>query len=387
MQSYEQQYISLMKEILSNGEEKSPSREGLPGTRSIFGAQFKFDLAEGFPILTTKQVSFKNIAVELIWFLRGDTNIKYLIDNGVHIWDEDAYNYYCKIFKISGRDSENIMTFKTFIDLISKNDVFSETCLNGTYHLGDCGWQYGKLWRDWEYSKSEYDKGRTVTDYNKIDQISNLIESLLSQPESRRHIITALNPEHYDDLALFPCHVLAQFNCRKLSATQREPIYGIAKGLDLEDLTSHFFHYNDEDIHKECDEIGLPKYKLDCHMYQRSADLALGVPYNTASYALITHILCEICNMVPGNLIHSFGDVHLYDNHIELAKEQILQPQYELPKLIFSDSFKNHIIQWRKDDVFTTSEMISSLDPKWFSLIGYINNRRINYPLNTGMNN
>ncbi len=226
------QYLDLLKEIKDKGTWKNPAREGMPRTLSLFGAQMRFNLQEGFPILTTKEVNFKNIVVELLWFISGQTNIKYLIDNDCNIWNEDAYNYYVKLCK---KDNIYPMEFKKFVGLIKypnskeTSDYLSDINMIPTgYTLGDCGKQYGWLWRNWEY----VDENSFInTDNNldpemryglfyktdNIDQIQILIEGLKSNPESRRHIISAWNPATLDQMALNACHPFVQFNCREIS--------------------------------------------------------------------------------------------------------------------------------------------------------------------------
>ena len=296
------QYLELAKAVKEKGTYKAPAREGMPGTTSLFGYQFRHDLSEGFPLLTTKKLSFKNIVVELLWFLRGDTNIKYLVDNGCNIWNEDAYNFYLKQFgrKLDGSYDIEPMNFEQFIDRI-KNPQGESRVDSLNYKLGDCGKQYGALWRNWDG----------------VDQIKELIDGLKNSRMSRRHLLSAWNPTTLNDMALNACHVLVQFNCRPLSYTER---LSLNSKENIEKYGKNAFDFT-------------PKYKLDCQMYQRSADLFLGVPYNIASYALLTHILCKICNMVPGDFIHTFGDVHIYDNHMEQIDEQLSREPKSLPTL------------------------------------------------------
>lgn len=233
----EYQYLNLVRDIMDNGVARS-DRTGT-GTLGFFGRQIRFDLSKGFPLLTTKKVHFKSIAVELLWFLRGDTNVKYLHDHGVTIWDEWA--------------DEN----------------------------GDLGPVYGKQWRSW-----------AAPDGRVIDQMKNLVENLKTNPYSRRHVISAWNPAEVDDMALPPCHCLFQFF--------------VAEG------------------------------KLSCQLYQRSADIFLGVPFNIASYALLTHMVAQAVGLEAGDFVHSFGDVHLYTNHMEQAKTQLERTPFDFPKLVMA---------------------------------------------------
>ena len=228
------QYLQLLNDVLTNGTDR-PDRTGT-GTRSLFGYQMRFDLGQGFPLLTTKKLHLKSIIYELLWFLRGETNVRYLQEHGVRIWDEWA--------------DEN----------------------------GDLGPVYGSQWRSWPDGK-----GGT------IDQIANVVHSIKTKPDSRRHIVSAWNPAEVDDMALPPCHCLFQFY--------------VANG------------------------------KLSCQLYQRSADVFLGVPFNIASYALLTEMMAQVTGLKPGEFIHSFGDVHLYANHFEQAREQLRRDPRPLPRL------------------------------------------------------
>ena len=245
------QYLDLMQKVLDEGQEKS-DRTGT-GTLSIFGHQMKFDLSKGFPLVTTKKVHLKSIIHELIWFLQGSTNISYLKENGVSIWDEWA--------------DEN----------------------------GDLGPVYGAQWRSWP-------DGNNGT----IDQIENLINGIKNNPDSRRHIVSAWNPALVDEMALPPCHSLFQFY--------------VANG------------------------------ELSCQLYQRSADIFLGVPFNIASYALLTHMIAQVCNLKAGKFVHTLGDAHLYVNHLEQAKLQLSREVMGLPELKLSSNV-NNIFDFKFEDI------------------------------------
>ena len=238
-----QQYLDLLESILHTGTVKS-DRTGV-GTRSLFGYQMRFDLQAGFPLVTTKRLHLKSIIYELLWFLRGDTNIQYLNNNGVKIWDEWA-------------DAD-----------------------------GNLGPVYGKQWRSW-----------ATPDGGSIDQVSQLIHDLKNNPDSRRHIISAWNVADLPQMALSPCHCLFQFYVAPPN---------LAKGEQ--------------------------KGRLSCQLYQRSADVFLGVPFNIASYALFTMMVAQVCNLEAHEFIHTFGDVHLYNNHIEQAKLQLQRKPYTLPQM------------------------------------------------------
>lgn len=338
-----EQYLKLLDDIREHGTVKPAARENMPGTTSLFGYQFRHNLANGFPALTTKKLYWKGVVAELLWFLRGDTNIKYLIDHGVNIWNQDAYNYYLKVCKEQGRQEELIYTYGEFMKHIEWGNVEIETM--APYRLGDCGFQYGKVWRDWEgrggdgmiidsamvpddfdikaYIEEWKKTGMTIlpvdSSFNSsveeikkhVDQIKNVIHSLRNSPESRRHIVTAIDPAHDTDLALYWCHAMFQFNCRPIHPEEIKR-YCLAYNVEYQDA---------------------PGYYLDCQLYQRSADVVLGVPFNIASYALLTEILAKMCNMIPGEFIHTFGDVHIYDNHQEAVSEQLKRSPMPLPKL------------------------------------------------------
>ncbi|MBL7767645.1 MAG: thymidylate synthase [Flavipsychrobacter sp.] len=261
-----QQYHQLLQHILENGVEKS-DRTGT-GTISCFGYQMRFDLSKGFPLVTTKKVHLKSIIYELLWFLQGSTNIAYLKENGVSIWDEWA--------------DEN----------------------------GELGPVYGKQWRSWEGKDGKV-----------VDQISDLIKQLKTNPDSRRLIVSAWNVADLSEMALMPCHTLFQFY--------------VADG------------------------------KLSCQLYQRSADVFLGVPFNIASYALLTLMLAQVCELQPGDFIHSFGDVHIYNNHLEQVKLQLSRTPYPLPQLKLNPEVKD-IFGFRYED---------------FQLVGYQSHPGIKAPV------
>ncbi len=253
-----QQYLSLLRDVLDNGTDR-PDRTRT-GTRSVFGRQVRFDLARGFPLLTTKKLHLKSIIYELLWFLRGETNVRWLQERGVTIWNEWA--------------DEN----------------------------GDLGPVYGSQWRSWP-------DGHGGT----IDQIANVVHSIRTRPDSRRHIVTAWNPAEVDDMALPPCHCLFQFY--------------VADG------------------------------KLSCQLYQRSADLFLGVPFNIASYGLLLQMMAQVTGLEAGEFVHSFGDLHLYHNHFEQARLQLTRDPRPLPRLTLNPD-KTDIFDFAYEDF-----MITGYDP------------------------
>ena len=356
------QYLNMIKAIKENGTYKPAARSGMPGTQSLFGHQFRHNLADGFPLLTTKKMFWKGIVIELLWFLRGDTNIKYLIDNGVKIWNEDAYNYYLKIFKEQNHPN-NPADLLGFIASIEVGDIHNWFPNLPNYRLGDCGHQYGKVWRDFGTDEIGMHFGKGV------DQIKNLIEGLKKNPESRRHIVTAWDPTHDKDLALTWCHALFQLNCRPLTLEQRKAVY--------------LANFNADE--KELNEVGVPKYYLDCQLYQRSADVFLGVPFNIASYALLTEILAKMCNMIPGEIIMSYGDVHIYSNHMDAIEEQLSRTPTALPKLEINDWVDgNDKNIWQTYELDTLLALIPSV-PDIFELKNYSPQPSIKAELSTGL--
>lgn len=392
-----QQYLDLLKEIKEKGTWKDAARENMPRTLSLFGYQFRHSLQDGFPLLTTKKTSFKNIAVELLWFLRGDTNIKYLIDNGCNIWNEDSYNYYLKEHKKyqsaipeESRESRP-MTFDEFISIL-KNDEHQKCEIESgeilglgwggmninSHHIGDCGKMYGWLWRNWkgynlhpaEVEFNELAGNIELLKTNEIDQFEELINGLKKNPSSRRHIITAWNPATLEDMALNACHAFVQFNCRpipweeKLEMAKRHP------NVDMENLAITEAAAGNPNFGP------IPQYHLDCQLYQRSADVVLGVPFNIASYGLLTHIVAKICNMIPGDFIHTFGDVHIYENHMDAVNTQLEREPKKLPNLVIDKEY-----DWNEE----LDGIISGLTYKTFQLENYDPYPKIEAELSTGL--
>lgn len=392
-----EQYLKLLETIQKEGTYKPAAREGMPGTQSLFGFQFRHNLQNGFPLLTTKKMFWKGVVVELLWFLKGGTNIKFLVDNGVNIWNEDAYQYYCKLCTI--QNVKNKISFEQFIDIIKNCDngnglnvvKYPEIVSNiddyipKDYYVGDCGYQYGKVWRNWQGDCNVeiidvlkvYHKN-----YAQIDQISNVINSIRRTPESRRHLVTALDPAHENDLALYWCHAMFQFNCRPLTAIQREDCYAAIHKYTEEQRMEMNPNASDSDVHVIMDSYGIPRYVLDCQLYQRSADVFLGVPFNIASYALLTHIIAKMSNMVPGDFIHTFGDVHIYDNHKNAVETQLSRVPGEHPTLSIKDVEE---IDWTQD----IDSLISSIESHgWediFKIENYNPQSAIKAELSTGL--
>ena len=279
------QYLELLSRIKNEGIVKS-DRTGT-GTRSVFGHQMRFDLAEGFPLLTTKKVFLKGIIHELLWFLAGDTNIKYLVDNGVHIWDNDAYRYYGELCS-----APNISPISKEEFLLAASEQRPSPI--ESYAYGDLNHVYGYQWRSWPKDNGEA-----------IDQIKQVIETIKHNPDSRRMIVSAWNVAEVEDMALPPCHVLFQFY--------------VANG------------------------------KLSCQLYQRSADTFLGVPFNIASYALLTMMIAQECGLQAGEFVHTLGDTHLYLNHMEQVDEQLSRTPRKLPTMRINPDVKS-VFDFRYED-------------------------------------
>lgn len=268
------QYLDMCRFILENGVEKH-DRTGT-GTISYFGYQMRFNLNEGFPLLTTKRVYRRPIIHELLWFLSGDTNIKYLVDNDVKIWNEWPYEIYKKSEEFKGESLEE------FVSKIKESDEFAQK-------WGNLGPVYGRQWRN----------------FNGVDQIAKLIEGLKKNPDSRRHIVSAWNPSDVDDMALPPCHCFMQFY--------------------------------------------VVNNKLSCQLYQRSADIFLGVPFNIASYSLLTMMIAQVCGFELGDFVHTIGDAHIYLNHVEQIKLQLSREPRALPKMKINPNVKS-IFDFKYED-------------------------------------
>jgi thymidylate synthase len=330
----DEQYRGLLAEILYNGTEKK-DRTGT-GTLSRFGHQFKHNMKDGFPLLTTKKMAIKSIITELKWFLKGDTNIKYLVDNGCNIWNGDAKKRYDESFKkywgeIEGRESKfKPISTKEFEKRILKNDEFAKK-------WGELGPIYGKQWRSWKRPSTREEKITEPGIYHKyIDQIANLISELKTNPDSRRLMVNAWNVGELDQMVLPPCHYGFQVYTRELSARERTALGSDGSTKLYDSIKESNYETIDADIemHKVCDKKNIPTRAISLMWNQRSVDTFLGLPFNIASYAMLLCLIAKEVNMVPEQLIGNLGDVHLYKNHIEQAKEQISrEPKPHLPKL------------------------------------------------------
>jgi thymidylate synthase len=309
MNNLDKTYTVLLQDILDNGVEKK-DRTGT-GTLSVFGRQIRHKMSEGFPLLTTKKMHWKSIVTELLWFLRGDTNIKYLVDNGCNIWNGDAYKNYCKNINLPPTRTlplrtkviPTLYTQEEFINKIKTDDGFAEK-------WGELGPIYGKQWRRWKFT-DKFTNGEQIAYINgNIDQIQNLIQDLKTNPDSRRLMVSAWNPSDLPNQILPPCHYGFQVYTRELSKDEREDLYWKRYGYDSVNMEGN-------------DLTGIPARAISLMWNQRSVDTLLGLPFNIASYGLLLEIIAKSVNMVPDELIGNLGDVHLYSNHIEQAKEQI----------------------------------------------------------------
>jgi len=315
----DEQYQDLLETILEHGKVKK-DRTGT-GTKSIFGYNIRWDMTQGFPLLTTKRMPMKTITTELKWFLKGDTNIKYLVDNNCSIWNGDAYKKYADIECNPPHDHS--LSKNEFIDKIKTDDDFANM-------WGELGPIYGKQWRNWNLhldtnNPNIKNKNYSLTLTDSIDQIQNLINDLKTNPDSRRLMVNAWNVGELDKMTLPPCHYGFQVYTTELTLEER-----IAEWTSS---VNKSIHYGKNFDHKDLDGRGVPKRKISLSWNQRSVDVFLGLPFNIASYALLLKLIAHEVNMVPDQLIGNLGDVHLYLNHIEQAKEQLRKDPIMLPEL------------------------------------------------------
>jgi thymidylate synthase len=354
MNKLDEEYQILLEYILGNGVEKK-DRTGT-GTLSVFGWQIRHKMSEGFPLLTTKKMHFKSVVTELLWFLRGDTNIKYLVDNGCNIWNGDAYKNY-----VSKQTTEEVGSMNWFIEQIKTDDVFAKD-------FGDLGPIYGNQWRKWEYHEGYGDTGR-------IDQIQNLINNLKTNPDSRRLMVNAWNVGELDQMVLPPCHYGFQVYTRELSGEERWELLEKKVGKEtFKSMVDEIVPFGGG-LSEELQSNNIPKRAISLMWNQRSVDTFLGLPFNIASYGLLLEIIAKAVNMVPDELIGNLGDVHLYSNHVEQAKEQIGREPFELPTLNINSGNENwHLLE--------IDEIINSLDTDvTFKLIDYQSHPAIKAPL------
>jgi thymidylate synthase len=376
MNNLDKQYTVLLQDILDNGVTKQ-DRTGT-GTLSVFGRQIRHKMSEGFPLLTTKKIHFKSVVTELLWFLRGDTSIEYLLKNDCNIWTGDAYKNWVNQFNIStdeideefingthGHDASTnppsktykrgaincflegkrdkpdfFLTQEEFINKIKTDDEFAKK-------WGELGPIYGAQWRDWLTYKPSNDTGSFYQSSN-IDQIQNLINELKTNPDSRRLMVNAWNVGELDQMVLPPCHYGFQVYTRELSLEERREIFiKQINGLHFQIFSLE----GEEGIHREYDKQNVPRRAISLMWNQRSVDTGLGLSFNIASYSLLLMMIAKQVNMVPYEVIGNLGDVHLYLNHIEPIKEQLTRESYPLPTVKISDRVVNDISEYTLDDI------------------------------------
>ena len=372
MNNIDKSYQQLLQDILDNGVEKK-DRTGT-GTISVFGRQIRHKMSEGFPLLTTKKMAWNVMVTELLWFLRGDTNIKFLLDYDCHIWDGDAFKNYSKTIEdvIDGykcgdiigmqphmekwfSDSDKLipLTKEEFIKNIKTDDEFAKK-------WGELGPIYGKQWRKWSKVGEN------------IDQIQNLIDELKTNPDSRRLMVSAWNVGELNNMVLPPCHYGFQVYTRELSEGERGLLL---QPYGLDPLTK-------EGRDRVWKENNLPTRAISLMWNQRSVDTFLGLPFNIASYGLLLEIIAREVNMVPDELIGNLGDVHLYSNHIEQAKEQIGREPFGLPSVQITErNWYMHEAVKKHLGEKTLTEKILSYRPDCFELINYQSHPKIKAPL------
>ena len=390
MNNLDKQYTALLQDILNNGVTKK-DRTGT-GTISVFGRQIRHKMSEGFPLLTTKKMYFKGIVTELLWFLRGDTNIKYLVENNCHIWDGDSWKRFSNVRKSmlmvkppASEDKlreyiewyEQITTQEEFINKIKTDDAFAKK-------WGDLGPIYGRQWRSWfHYTCNVFHAGGESHIDIHIDQIANLINTLKTDPDNRRMLVTAWNPAEVEEAVLPPCHYGFQFYTRELSLEER---FQIADKINMEirqDCYSYVFNNpiytgginqrpDDVERHQLLNELNIPKRALSLMFNMRSTDIPLGLPFNIASYGLLLEIIGRMVNMIPEELIANLGDAHIYKNQLDGVKEQLTRRPYTLPRLNISDDI---------DFTGSIDDFLSSCNLEHFKLTGYESHSSIKMPL------
>jgi thymidylate synthase len=343
------QYQDLLRNILQNGREKESGRSNMPNTFGLSrGTILMENVEEKFPLLTTKKMYLKGIILELLWFLRGETNIKHLIDNDVNIWNGDAYRWYLK-----KAEEYNAKTYKDYHEtIIPTIEEFLEAvkskrgCVIGDYRYGDLGKVYGYQWRN----------------QNGVDQIKDIINELKNNPYGRYKILDGWNKRDFPEMALPPCHLLYQFIVRPMTFEERLKIKHNLYKIDTTDL----------DTEEKLDRYNIPKYYLDLNMYQRSCDTLLGVPFNIASMSILLMIMAKVSGMVAGDAFWIGGDTHIYVDHVPMVNEQLNREPYPLPKLIIKKELK-------------TLDDILALTLEDFELVGYKSHPVIKAELFTGL--
>jgi thymidylate synthase len=385
MNNLDARYQALLEDILQWGVEKK-DRTGT-GTISVFGRQIRHKMSEGFPLLTTKKMAWKTMVVELLWFLRGETNIKFLLDYDCHIWDGDAYKNYCKFIESDANQNNKLEIVKIpeskeiFIKTIKCDDEIVRKmgrryCENFAKQWGELGPIYGKQWRQWQ-GWMQYKKDDGTTGFGSLwyDQILRLIHQLKTEPDSRRLMVSAWNVGELDQMVLPPCHYGFQVYTRELSVQERNEWFQIHRNGNNPTMKSDWKDF-------ELDQQNIPKRAISLMWNQRSVDTFLGLPFNIASYGLLLEIIAKEVNMVPDELIGNLGDTHLYLNHIEQAKEQIGRTPYELPtvKITERNWYMHEAVKEHLGEK-TFDEKLKSYRPDCFELINYESHPKIKAPL------
>jgi thymidylate synthase len=392
MNNIDKTYQALLQDILDNGVVKS-DRTGT-GTISVFGRQIRHKMSQGFPLLTTKKMAWKTIVTELLWFLRGDTNIKFLLDYDCHIWDGDAYKNYTKAVDeiIDGYRSGDIIGTQPHIEAmfsnadelipLTKEEFIKQIKTDNKFakKWGDLGPIYGKQWRQWQgwmqYKKDDGSNGFGSLWY---DQILQLVHSLKTNPDSRRLMVSAWNVAELDQMALPPCHYGFQVYTSELSDERR---YNIWFNNNYETGMERFFDPNNIPDFDDPYYTPTPKRSISLMWNQRSVDTFLGLPFNIASYGLLLEIIAKEVGMIPDELIGNLGDVHLYSNHIEQAKEQISREPYGLPKIEITErNWYQHQLVKERLGPKKFEDIILSYRPDCFELTDYKSHPKLRAPL------
>jgi len=331
MNNLDRQYTDLLQDILEHGTRKE-DRTGT-GTISVFGRQIRHKMSEGFPVITTKKMAFKTMVTELLWFLRGSSDIRFLWENNCTIWDGD----WEKNYKTTCSEPYTIEEVKQKVK--DGNHYFNDS-------MFDMGKIYGSQWRSWKFT-DKFTNGEQIAYVNgKIDQIANLINDLKTNPDSRRILVSAWNPADLPHQVLPPCHYGFQVYTRELSLEERVEIYGVEKIQ-----TNNAGWYECSLAELDVNQANIPNRAISLMFNMRSTDVGLGLSFNLSSYGLLLMMIAKQVNMVPDELIYNGGDVHLYLNHIEPIKEQLTREPYELPTVKISDRVVNDISEYTLDDI------------------------------------
>lgn len=352
------QYLEIVEEVLSKGVWKDPAREGMPKTLSRFVISKRFDLQEGFPLLTTKKMFFRGVVHELIWFLRGDTCLHYLHKNGVHkLWHEDGYKFYLKEL---AKNDIKVRTYEEWFEALDDRVYALE--------FGSLGPIYSHQWRRFSSGLKVVNSHNVIFDTG-VDQIVNVIEDIKNNPFGRYKVVTAWNPGEVRSCALPPCHMLFQFNCRPMDTITRIE-WAFKHGLKEEyKNASDGKGKKDAEWAVWCDEHKVPKFFLDCALTQRSCDTGLGVPFNIASYALLTMVIAQLTGTAAGDFIWTGNDVHIYEDHMEGLTEQLKRKPLGLPSVKLSAE------NWKCVDDVTFDDI---------SLVDYASHPKIDLNLSVG---